>query len=393
MVEKIKKIKKILPPVKKTVKGATKAKAKTKAKPKARLKVQEKIKLSPTTKKVTPIHLKRSTSNPIIKPSHYPNWESQATFNPSAIYHDGKVHIVYRAIGIGDTSVLGYAQSDDGITISKRSPLPIYYEAMNKKKDMSVASISYISGGGGYGGCEDPRLTLIGDTVYMLYIAFDGWGSVRIALTSISLNDFITSNWDWKPSVLISAPGQIQKNWVLFPEKINGKYAILHAISPEIMIDYIENMDEFDGTTYIQSLHQHDPRWQLRDKGIRGVGPAPIKTKDGWLVLYHAMQEHDPNRYKLWAMILDLKDPTKVLYRSKEAILEPDEYYENEGYKSGVVYSCGAIVKDENLFVYYGGADMVSCVAVADLNAFLKELTKKGGVPKLSTKSKRKNNT
>jgi predicted GH43/DUF377 family glycosyl hydrolase len=77
-------------------------------------------------------------------------------------------------------------------------------------------------------------------------------------------------------------------------------------------------------------------------------------------------------------MILDLKDPSKILYNSKHPILEPDEWYENEGYKAGVVYACGAVVKDGQLFVYYGGADKVSCVATANLDAFLKELVHSG---------------
>jgi predicted GH43/DUF377 family glycosyl hydrolase len=84
-------------------------------------------------------------------------------------------------------------------------------------------------------------------------------------------------------------------------------------------------------------------------------------------------------------MILDSKDPTKILYNSKTPILEPDLWYENEGYKSGVVYSCGAVVKDGKLFVYYGGADKVSCVATADLEKFLKEL-----ISSSATKLKRK---
>jgi predicted GH43/DUF377 family glycosyl hydrolase len=112
---------------------------------------------------------------------------------------------------------------------------------------------------------------------------------------------------------------------------------------------------------------------------IRGVGPAPLKTKYGWLVLYHKMERHDSYRYKLWAMILDAKNPAKILYNSASPILEPDEWYENDGYKSGVVYSCGAVIKDGKLFVYYGGADKVSCVAMASLDEFLKELVHTGG--------------
>ena len=109
-------------------------------------------------------------------------------------------------------------------------------------------------------------------------------------------------------------------------------------------------------------------------KRTRSAAAPPIKTKDGWLLLYHAMDKDDGGRYKLGALLLDLKDPNKVLYRAQSPILEPDEWYENEGYKSGVVYSCGAVIKDGELFVYYGGADKVSCVATAHLDKFMKEL-------------------
>jgi predicted GH43/DUF377 family glycosyl hydrolase len=98
------------------------------------------------------------------------------------------------------------------------------------------------------------------------------------------------------------------------------------------------------------------------------------------------MDVRDPNRYKLGAMILDIADPTKVLYRSQVPILEPEEWYENTGWKSGVVYSCGAVVKEGELYVYYGGADSVVCVAVANLEHFLNELTR-SGAPQLVKKS------
>jgi predicted GH43/DUF377 family glycosyl hydrolase len=88
------------------------------------------------------------------------------------------------------------------------------------------------------------------------------------------------------------------------------------------------------------------------------------------------MDNNDPNRYKLGAMILDSKNPTKVLYRSKSPILEPDERYENEGWKGGVVYSCGAVVRYGELLVYYGGADKVACVASIPLSELLQDLKK-----------------
>ena len=74
-------------------------------------------------------------------------------------------------------------------------------------------------------------------------------------------------------------------------------------------------------------------------------------------------------------MLLDVKDPTKVLARSRKPILEPDVWYENEGWKAGVVYPCGAAIIKDRLFVYYGGADTVVCVASVKLNGFLEQLT------------------
>jgi beta-1,2-mannobiose phosphorylase / 1,2-beta-oligomannan phosphorylase len=318
--------------------------------------------------------LERSLRNPIIKPRLY-SWESKATFNPSAFSSNGKVHLIYRAVGDDDVSVLGYASTYDGYKIEERPTYHIY-----KRSEMSFKigePLIYSSGGGWSGGCEDPRLTLIGCDVYMLYTAFDGWNSVRIALTSITLDDFKKKKWNWSRPVLISPPGEIHKNWVIFPEKINGKFAILHSFYPKILIDYFDDLDELDGNKFIKSDNTR-PVDNTRDwdSWFRGVGPSPIKIKEGWLVLYHAMNHRNPDRYKLGALILDSKNPTKVLYRSDKPILEPEEHYENNGYKWGVVYSCGAIVKEGRLFVYYGGADKVVCVASVKLDQLIEGLKK-----------------
>lgn len=187
---------------------------KTSLKKKSKKKVERKKKLE--KKIISKIKLERVVNNPIIKPTNENYWESKATFNPTALCHDGKVHILYRAVGESDNSVLGYAGSNDGFTISDHFPTPVYFHFIQKKSDTGLSPISYSSGGGWGGGCEDPRLTLLGDRVYMIYTAFDGWGSVRMAMTSISLDDFITKRWNWKEPVLISPPGEIHKNWVLF---------------------------------------------------------------------------------------------------------------------------------------------------------------------------------
>lgn len=320
------------------------------------------------------VKLKRSLHNPIIAPRLY-SWESKATFNPAAFISNDKVHLIYRAVGEDNVSVLGYASSYNGYKIEERFSHFIYKRFDVNFKDGK--QLHYSSGGGFNGGSEDPRVALIGDTLYMLYTAFDGWHSVRIALTSIKLDDFKKNKWRWEKPVLISPPGEIHKNWVLFPEKIKGKFAILHSFYPKILIHYFDSLDEFDGTKFIKSDNTRpvdkERNW---DSWFRGVGPSPIKTKEGWLVLYHAMDYKNPDRYKMGALILDLKNPEKVLYRTTNPILEPEEHYENNGHKWGVVYSCGAVIKEGRLFVYYGGADKVACVASIELKNLLESLKK-----------------
>ncbi len=336
--------------------------------------------------------LAKHEANPIIEPREHNYWEMKATFNPGAVYADSRVHLLYRAIGGNDVSVLGYASSADGMHIDERLDEPAFVPIVKKKpiSPYPTPPINYLSGGGWNGGCEDPRLTLIDDRIYLTYTAFDGWGSVRIALSSIGLQDFVAKRWRWSEQALISPPGEVHKNWALFPEKINGKFAILTGITPEIFISYVDDLDDLK--EFIKSDRPQGPqpgRKGYWDNIIRGAGAPPIKTKLGWLLFYHAMDAYDPNRYKLGVMVLDLHDPTKILYRSNAPILEPDEWYENTGWKSGVVYSCGAVVKDGELYVYYGGADSVSCVAMANLDKFLEEL-KKHGVAKLEMATKQK---
>jgi beta-1,2-mannobiose phosphorylase / 1,2-beta-oligomannan phosphorylase len=322
--------------------------------------------------------LNKIKDNPIIKPIADHFWESRAAFNPGALYEKGRVHMVYRAIGDQDVSVLGYASSADGTNFDERLDDPVYtpkepFECSTPfTKGASYSP--YASGGGCYGGCEDPRLTKIGDKVYMTYVAYDGWNPPRVALTSIPLDDFIHHRWHWEKPVLISRPGQVNKNACLLPEKINGKYVMFHRIYPDILIDYVDDLD-FDGKT--RWLVGHDkiaPRPRYWDSRKVGVGAPPIKTDDGWLLIYQAVGDQDSARYKMGAMLLDIQNPAHVLHRSIKPILEPTEWYENEGYKAGVAYPCGAVIMNKKLHVYYGGADMVTCAATAPIDEFLTHL-------------------
>ncbi len=320
--------------------------------------------------------MERSQENPIIQPDRTHCWENCATFNAAALYLNWKVHFIYRAIGEAGMSVLGYASSRDGVHIDERLSDPVYrptepFEFRNDKNEWVV--FDYASGGGGWGGCEDPRLACIDDKIYMTYTAFNGVEAPGVALTSIKAKDFLNKKWRWKKPILISPRGQINKNWVVFPEKINGQYAILHSISPDIGIDYFDDLN-FDKNISINSQYGPSLRNGCWDNQLRGVGPTPIKTADGWLILYHAMDKNDPNKYKLGAMMLDYKNPTKILYSAINPILEPNAYYENHGYKCGVIYACGAVIIDDRLFVYYGGADKVTCVATVQMCDFLEQL-------------------
>lgn len=317
--------------------------------------------------------LSKILQNPIITPvlQHY--WESQATFNTAAINVKGRVHFLYRAIGTDNTSVLGYAASKDGLTVNERLTEPAYiprepFELPNGKPWQKYRS------GGGYGGCEDPRLTKIGDTLYLTYIAFNGYNPPRIALSSIPYYDFLDKKWNWSKPQLISKPGVVDKNAVIFPEKLRGKYVIMHRVFPNILIDFVDELN-FKGT-YLKDEYSIFPRRHSWDSRKIGAGAPPIKTDKGWLLIYHAVDDRNDSQYKIGAMLLDLHNPLKILYWSREPIIVPDMWYDNLGYKSGVVYPCGAVIKDNNLIVYYGGADSVVCAAKQPLDTFLDLLIK-----------------
>lgn len=339
-------------------------------------------------RKAQPVYLDRHINNPIISPIPHREWEAQGTFNPAAIKDEtGSVHLFYRAIGQDGISRISHAFSDDGVVIDEQSAFAVYepLPGCGMPEQLPVGLPAHYDiiahpSGGGWGGSEDPRTVQIEDRIYMTYTAFEGWDNMRIGLTSISVDDLMNRRWNWKRARLISPAKARNKNWVLFPEKINGKFAILHSVAPKVLVAYVDSLDM---VPVIESSADHggygsvdESRKTFWDKTMKGAGPPPLRTDIGWLLLYHAI--HD-NKYKLGAMILDIDDPTKILYRSPDPILSPDVYYENDG-KPGVVYASGAIVKDQDLYVYYGGGDKHVCVAQTPLKPLLNWLMEKGRV-------------
>jgi beta-1,2-mannobiose phosphorylase / 1,2-beta-oligomannan phosphorylase len=313
----------------------------------------------------TAVKLVRAKDNPIIQPERKRQWEARATFNPGAIRLKGKTHILYRALSDDGASCLGYASSADGLHIDERSPKPVYAarEDFEKPQRPGVGS-----------GCEDPRLTVIDDRVYMCYTAYDGVNVPRIALSSIALSDFLIKKWKWAKPVLISPPGIDDKDAAIFPKKINGKYAILHRIGHSIWLDTVDDLNEYQGEKWVAGHVLMQPRDSMWDSRKIGVGAPPIETPAGWLLLYHGISKREDSHYHVRAALLDLKDPSRVLARTTYPIFEPEMPYERNGLVPNVVFPCGATVNGNLLYVYYGGADKVVGVATIKLKSLVDRL-------------------
>ncbi len=313
-----------------------------------------------TTKPSERFSLIRYGDNPIITPTKL-KWEAKATFNAGAIHLGGKFHIIYRAMANSGRSVLGYASSIDGVSIGERLTEPIYVP----REDFEIKNSD------GYSGCEDPRLVLFEGKIYMFYTAYDGNNPPSVAMTSINSSDFLNKKWDWEKPRLISPLRKFNKNACIFPERVNGKIVILHRINTSIDIHFVDNLD------FLESELSEETNWVIPRKGMWdskkvGITGPPIKTKDGWLLVYHGVSDH--STYRLGALLLDLKNPEKIIARTQKPILEPIMNYETEGQVTNVVFSCGVILKNKKLYVYYGGGDTVLGVATVPLNKLIKKL-------------------
>ena len=150
--------------------------------------------------------MERLQGNPILKPISGHAWETRAVFNAATLYVDGRVHILYRAVGNDGVSRLGYASSSDGYHIKERLSSPVFEPANSTEKD----------------GCEDPRLTLQSEQIIMAYTALRDRVSNahQIALTSIAMDDLINKRWNWGDRQF-PFPGIRNKDAVIFPRRIN----------------------------------------------------------------------------------------------------------------------------------------------------------------------------
>jgi predicted GH43/DUF377 family glycosyl hydrolase len=306
----------------------------------------------------------RAEGNPILEPIPEHAWESRAVFNAAAVDHSGSVHLLYRAMGADSTSTMGYARLEDGIHVTERLAIPAYtpresFEAKGGAPD-------------GNSGCEDPRLTLLNDTLTVCYTAYDGRESVRGAISTIPIEDFVAKKFDkWTTPKLITPEGVADKDVCVFPELIDGKVAVMHRLDPNVcieMFDSIENIHTID-----RAFDLMGPRPGMWDGHKIGAGSAPLRVPEGWLFIYHGIAP-DKKTYRLGAALLDEK-AERVISRMVAPILEPLEEWEKHGQIGDVVFTCGTVRRDDTLFVYYGGADSKLGVVTFSVSKLMGRLT------------------
>jgi len=321
--------------------------------------------------------LQRYEGNPILKPEG-DDWESIAVFNPAAFCKGGYIHLLYRAVGeyVRYISRLGHAIFDENLKLLERFDEPCFSPEI-EFWEMSV---------------EDARLTPLEGRLYMTYvitptpcppyavrrrlgIPLRPQARTRISLAEVTCE---SGRMSFQRLGIITPYGSNQRDTVLFPGKIGGQYAALHRpsawVGPGYPTDtpgiWFAYLDDLPGRMYDHRLVMKSERlWEARKIG---AGPPPVKTDKGWLLIYHGVDE---NRvYRAGAALLDLEEPWKVIARTSEPILEPEEEYELVGDVPNVVFPEGAVVIGDELLVFYGAADKVCCVATAPLEELIGHL-------------------
>jgi predicted GH43/DUF377 family glycosyl hydrolase len=257
--------------------------------------------------------------------------------------------MIFRSHLENGRSILGIAYSDNGFKFE-----------VAKKPFMVPAKHGIFKEYEEYG-IEDPRITFINDEYLITYSAYSRYG-VRIALAKTK---------DFKKVERFSLITEADyRNVVIFPEKVEGLYVRLDRPHSEIIpwsiwISYSPDLKFWGESKLIMKPAQY--HW---DEVKIGPGATPIKTKYGWLSIYHGVfQTMGGNIYRLGVALHDLKDPSKIIGVGDNWILQPEELYEVTGYVHNVVFSCGAVPEDDGFVkIYWGGADSVMCVGTAKID-------------------------
>jgi beta-1,2-mannobiose phosphorylase / 1,2-beta-oligomannan phosphorylase len=312
--------------------------------------------------------ISRCKYNPIIIPGKE-SWRKVVTFNPGIIYEDGKFYLYERAAGSlrPFRTFIGLHESTDGINFKLVSEEPVFSSEMLGLPEGSV---------------QDARVVKIDNMYYMSY-ALQPY-SFDCLPTGEGIPDYLSENysgWDTMPYPMITQSGIAVSNdrvnfkhlcytspkniddrdHVLFPEKINGKFALLRrpkefigkkygTTNPGIWLSYSQDLLKW---TEPKLLAVAENPWEGNKIG---AAANPVKTSEGWLLLYHGVDEKDI--YRVGAMLLDLKNPLNVIARTVNFIMEPETYYEKFGLViPNVIFPTGTVLKDGILYIYYGCCD------------------------------------
>ena len=297
--------------------------------------------------------LRRHPHNPVLLPIPDSDWECYNVFNPGVLYHNGLFHLFYRAQGLDWVSRIGYAVSQDGVH-------------WNRMREPVIAPLDAVESRG----VEDPRVTTLGERFYMCYTAYGEYqgegqpihhGGSLTPMIAVSDN-LIT----WERMGCITR-GENDKDHVLFPRKLGGRYAALHRRWPNVWLAYSEDLVHWPEE---QMAPVFRPRAETYWDGLSvGANGVPIETEHGWLLLYHGYNHS--HVYRFGACLLDLNDPSQVLHRPEEPILEPQELWELRGDVRNVVFSNANIQIDGTVYVFYGGGDHVIGLATCALEELL----------------------
>jgi predicted GH43/DUF377 family glycosyl hydrolase len=299
---------------------------------------------------------RRHAQNPILRPHEFPKMVN-AVFNPGATVIDGRTLLLLRVEKRTGLSSLVTAVSDDGLT--------------NWEIDPVRALHPIVEGFEEHWGIEDPRITKIGDTYYVVYVGYSAAGPLVMLATT---KDFV--NWE-RRGVLMSPE---DKDAALFPVTFEGRWALIHRPAPSnsslgahMWMSFSPDLRHWGDSRVI--LPARRGGWW--DANKVGLGPPPLLTKAGWLVCYHGVRvTASGSIYRLGLALFDRDDPSKLLARGNEWLLGPDEEYERKGDVPDVIFPCGWVLRDDGdtLHLYYGAADTVTCLAEASLASLLDHL-------------------
>ena len=331
------------------------------------------------------VALRRLSPVPILEPRPDIQWESGAVLNSAVWEENGKTYLFYRAIDhdpgwTQENPVGGRYLTSVGLAVSEDG---IHFERQEKP----IIPFGFF---GGNSEAQDCRIVKIEGTYYLTYCLYDKEVGLPSPGYSIS-TDLV--NWEHRGELVPFAEYGYNKNAALFPEKIGGRFALIHR--PEAAAFRHLPRESFNWRTWSRAPIENDrdlpgvtlsfsddlrtwtdtrvilkPRKDSWDNVKVGPGAPPIRTARGWLNVYHAVDAS--HTYRLGLALHDLDDPSIVLKRQEQWILQPELDWEKHGDVDGAIFTCGALLREDSILrVYYAGADTVIGVAEANIGSFL----------------------